>query len=471
MISRLQRVALLVLAAALSNLCAGQATSVPQANTYERTFPQSKAAVEQALKNLQAAMAGRLPVLDGFANAGAHPLERYQRGYYQASVQVTANPGGGSLVRVTMKVTAWYNDPTGHSGYQLLPSNGRLEGDLLDQLSDQLVNLAGRGGNATVATESNTVSSGPAVAGAQATLSPVAPRSAPQPSPAKGKPQATSMEENSQSPTVSAPSPRFPNNDETFSTSVSRGIAGNGLAPPNGANAENRPRNEKVSRELQAEIDGLEEILKNQAHPKNLVAVKKSGTPVVESPSLTAKPLFLASLHDEFELLNFNQDWVHVRISGLSRGWIWRNSVEMPDGVPDTEAAPENTQGTAADLFHVVREETAQFPGDWEPLKGKSVKIVTVQKIDENAKDAGLKERLEYVKFLFDKNFDEVDKKTSGLAGIVVIFDSADGGMIGATLPALEQWRAGTLSDSALWHKSFFDPPETFDSTGSGASR
>jgi len=32
---------------------------------------------------------------------------------------------------------------------------------------------------------------------------------------------------------------------------------------------------------LQTEANSLEEILKNQARPKNLVAVKKSGTPVV----------------------------------------------------------------------------------------------------------------------------------------------------------------------------------------------
>ena len=37
--------------------------------------------------------------------------------------------------------------------------------------------------------------------------------------------------------------------------------------------------------------------------------------------------------------------------------------------------------------------------------------------------------------------------------------------MIAATMPTLQQWRAGTLSDAALWHKCFFDPPETFDST------
>src|SRR6202049_1562632 len=229
---------------------------------------------------------------------------------------------------------------------------------------------------------------------------------------------------------------------------------------------------EKSDSALQAEADSLEEILKNQAHPKNLVAVKKSGTPVVSTPSLTAKPQFLASLHDEFEMLDFNPDWVHVRISGLSRGWIWRTSVEMPDGIADTGApAQPSTLTPVADLFRVEREEIAPFPGDWEPLRSKSVKIISVQRIDDNAKDAGSKARLEYTKFLLEKNYKEMSQDPAAPAGIVVIFDSADGGMIAATMAALQQWRAGALSDSALWHKCFFDPPETFESSGSSASQ
>jgi hypothetical protein len=175
-------------------------------------------------------------------------------------------------------------------------------------------------------------------------------------------------------------------------------------------------------------------------------------------------------MHDEFELLDFNADWVHVRISGLSRGWIWRNSVEMPETVPDT-AATSSTGNAAADLFHVVREETASFPGDWEPLRGKSVKIISVQKVDEAAKNVGLTERLEYSKFLLEKTYTEIVEKKQAIQGIVVIFDSADGGMIAATAPVLQQWRAGTLTDAALWHKCFFDPPETFDSAGSSGSK
>jgi len=56
------------------------------------------------------------------------PLERFQRGYYQSKFQVSAAPGGGSVVRVSVQVTAWYADPVAaKSGYQLLTSNGRLK--------------------------------------------------------------------------------------------------------------------------------------------------------------------------------------------------------------------------------------------------------------------------------------------------------------------------------------------------------
>jgi hypothetical protein len=406
-----------------------------QTGPYEKTFPQSKAVVDKALTSLQANLAGHLPALEGFALAGEHPLDRYQRAYYQAAVQVTT-AGGGVRVKISTKITAWYNDPAGaHSGYQLLSSNGRLESDLLDQLSDQL------GSSATEGSEK----AAPAL-------------------PAK-KPSDAAVE-----PAISAPSSSLSDAARPFSSSRSQSLADEERAS---AKIAAQPNPDKAKSDLQAEADTLEEALKNQAHPKNLVAVKKSGTPVVSTPSLTAKPQFLASLHDEFEMLDFNRDWVHVRISGLSRGWIWRNSVEMPEGIPDTEAAAVPAQAPAADLFHVTREENAPFPGVWEPLRGKNVKILSVQKLDEAAKDASATERLEYAKFLLDKSYTEMTKKTQAQesAGVVVIFDSADGGMIAATLATLQQWRAGTLSDSALWHKCFFDPPETFDSTGSSASQ
>ena len=120
-------------------LAACAPVSYGQGNGYERSFPQSKATIEKMLQEMPTA--GRLPVLDGFAisSSADHPLERYRRGYYESKFQVSAAPGGGSVVRVVVQVTAWYADPVAaKSGYQLLTSNGRIEGDVLDQLADQL---------------------------------------------------------------------------------------------------------------------------------------------------------------------------------------------------------------------------------------------------------------------------------------------------------------------------------------------
>jgi hypothetical protein len=413
-----------------------------QANPpFERTYRQSKSAVEKALKDLQSSMSGRLPVLEGFASAGDHPLSRYQRAYYQSEVQVTSNPSGGSVVRVATKVTAWYADPIpSHSGYQLLTSNGRLESDLLDQLAELLATRpAISGPNEVSSSTSNSGDASPPVI-------PSAPTSGRE---ATGK---NAVETVQLAPMAkSAPATR------AFPSSPSPGLSRQQLA-----DSKNSQKPEEHPTGLQAEAASLEDVLKNQAHPKNLVAIKKSGTPVVATPSLTGKTLFLASAEDEFEMLDFNADWVHVRISGLSRGWIWRTSLEMPEGISDVPLVSTKNAPVAADLFQVTREEVAPFPGDWDPLRGKSVKIISVQKVQENETNSGAQAKLEFAKSLLDKNYAELASKSKELSGIVLIFDSIDGGMIAATLPTLQQWRAGTLNDAALWHQCYFDPPETF---------
>jgi hypothetical protein len=459
-------------------VCSPQ-SSPAQDNGSERTFPQSKVTVERALKEMQSATAGHLPVLAGFAVAGDHALDRYQRGFYQAKFQVSAAPSGGSIVRVSVEVTAWYADPAGtHSGYQALASNGRLESDLLDQLADQLSGKSARAGtgSAAVAAHKPFPSEQRATPGQGASKALASTQS--------GSAQSGSAQPDSQSsaptqpdtgqamrasaasePAVSAPVPQLPDTGGKFSSSLAQS-----LAEPEKSQAGKKETLDEDPN-LRAEAESLEEILKNQAHPANLVAVKKNGTPVVETASLTAKALFLASAHDEFEMLDFNRDWVHVRISGLSRGWIWRNSLEMPGSVPDSDAPPSPVP-VAAELFHVTREETAVFPGDWAPLRGKSVRIVSVEKINDNDKgETGARLRLEFAKSVLDKDYAELAQKTQELAGIVVIFDAVDGGMIAATSLSLKLWKSGKLSDAALWHQCFFDPPETFNESGSSGSQ
>jgi len=404
--------------------------SYAQSNTYERTFPQSKAAVERTLNGIQSGVAGRLPVLEGFAIAGGHPLDHYQRAYYQSTVRVDSTATGGARVRVSTKITAWYTDASpSRSGYQLLTSNGRLETDLLDQLEEQLAHN-GQGGesNSTVRTVTQ----------------PASPSTVTEPS------------------LPSAPMPGTSDSGNMFSTAVDR----NTSAPKQSESRIAQTAFPESSPNLKAEAENLEEILKNQSRPNNLVAVKKSGTPVVATPSLTAKTLFLASEHDEFELLDYNPDWVHVRISGLSRGWIWHTSLEMPGDIPDVGPPDMAPLPSASDLFHVTREETAPFPGDWQPLTGKTVEIISVQPTSERAKDGGFQLKLAFAKSLLDKSYGQLQQKSADLAGIVLIFDSSDGGLLAATFSALRQWKAGALSDSALWHRCYFDPPETFGATG-----
>src|SRR6202050_1744690 len=432
-----------------------------QGSGLERTFPQSKARVEKALLEMQPATAGRLPVLDGFATSAEHPLDRYVRGYYQAKFQVAAAPSGGSIVRVSVEVTAWYADPAAaRSGYQVLASNGRVEADLLEQLADQ---LSGKGPQFGAA---------PASAGPEKPFPPQrssterssSGRSLSGQTPSSQTPSGQASQQSmkapsSPEPTISAPVPRLPETSGSLSSSLAEN-----LAEREKAGSETGPKKPagEDSNGLQAEADSLDEGLKNQSHPNNLVAVKKSGTPVVATASLTAKTLFLASAHDEFEMLDFNRDWVHVRISGLNRGWIWRNSLEMPDSVPNTDAPASAAPGNAAaDLFHVTREETAQFPGDWGQLRGKNGNIVSWGRINET-RDADSHLRLEFAKSVLDKDYAELEQKRE-LAGIVLIFDSVDGGMIAATFPTLQQWKAGKMSDAALWHQCFFVPPETFN--------
>ncbi len=441
-------------------VCVLVVTLVPavhaQTGSAERAFPQSKATVEGVLKSMQANLAGRLPTLDGFALPGMHPLDQYQRGYFQAIVQIAPMPSGGALVHITTKITAWYNDgEPSRSGYQLLKSNGRIEADLLDQVAQELASNeqpadTARPAAAQDSAPNNTAAKGPEISGEKSVpiVKPEPASSSVDQTPATAKDPAL----------IPAPSAKFPDAG-SFSSSISQGLAeqANAASPA-------KPTMDKTDSALQAEAEGLEEILKNQAHPNNLVAVKKSGTPVVATPSLTAKPLFLASQHDEFEMLDFNQDWVHVRISGLSRGWIWRDSLEMPLGIADTATHPAVAGKSAADMFRVTRQETAQFPGDWPALRGKNVEIVTVEKTDENAKNGGPQEKLEYAKYLLNKSYTELVQKKESLDGIVLVFDSVDGGMMAAPVAILQQWKTGSLSDAALWHQCFFDPPETFDS-------
>jgi len=381
----------------------------------ERRFVQSVAKIQAALQNLPGGTSGRLPVLDGFVVPGPHPLSSYQRPYYQCQVRVTATPGG-SLVKVRAKITAWFSGPE-HSGYEALVSNGRVEADLLDRIQEAVERASAtqRGSAAKVSDHSTP------------------PRAA--------------------SPQIDAPVPQLPDHPALS--------AGQNQEPVNPQNSQ-----------LQQEAKSLEEILRNQSHPTNLIAVKQDGTPVLQSPATDAKVLFLASAEDEFEVLDETPEWVHVRISGLSRGWLRRSMVEMLGEsqlgtvgaaviAKAEKPAPSDPQSSA--LFSVSSEEVGSFPGEWSPLKGKNVKIISLQQEPGTGQITSPQEKQQFAGALLKK---KARSLSSDVAGVVVVFDTEDGGMLAATRSALDQWNRGALSDAAFWKQCYLDPPEILGATG-----
>jgi hypothetical protein len=396
---------------------------------YARTFAKSNEEVDAALKEMQAYTGQKLPIVDGFVANADQPLNRYESAFYQFAIELMPAASGGTVVRITAKITAWYadRDPS-KSGYQALPSSGRLELDLLDRLTEEF-------SNKPAASISN---SGVQVPKPKLDLSCGLPGSV-VPSSKASSPTA---------PQLSGTEPDRPDSDEVTALRVEREAE------------ENRMR------QLNTEFQGLQEIQRNQAHPLNLVVVKKAGTPVLTRPAVGSHALFTAAAEDEFEFLDAEGEWIHVQISGVLRGYIRRSSLDLPESIavrlksPNGVAANEKQQP-----FHVESEETTTFPGDWEALRGKRVKLYTVQPVSQASKETGPTAKLTFAYSLFGKFSRDTAGAAPGVEGVVVIFDSADGGIVGAMLTIVQQIADGSLSQDNFWKQCYLEPPDAFQPT------
>jgi hypothetical protein len=390
------------------------ASSHGQAVPYARSYPQPKAAIEQALKDLQAYSGQKLPILDGFVADVGKPLDHYERGFYQFTLELVPGDDGATIVRLSAKITAWFVDrDVSKSGYDVLPSNGRLELDLLDRLQEK---LTGKPVDPPATLQSSVQTPRPKL-----DLS--------------GVPGAS----------VSTPTPAIAKTpDEVTALRTQRVIE------------------ERRVQQLTSELGNLKEIQHNQAHPQDLVSVTKSATPVYAKPSEQSRVLFQSAKDDEFEFLDSVKGWIHIAISGDSRGYIRQSAVLLPEFVVAKMAKEEHGSEEILTGFRIEHEEMSSFPGDWPSLKGKTVKIYTVQPISQNAKESGPAVRLDYSLALFEKGLQESTSVTPVPEGVVVIFDAADGGIAGATLADIQKFASGALTRDAFWSHSYLDPIDAF---------
>jgi len=111
-------------------------------------------------------------------------------------------------------------------------------------------------------------------------------------------------------------------------------------------------------------------------------------------------------------------------------------------------------------LLARFREESGMFPGSWEPLKGKIVKVYTVQPSTQDAKQSAVGPRRIFAMSLFQKN--AAGTLAASEEGVVVIFDSSDGGIVAATRQSLQQLADGKLEAVSFWKQCFVDPDEAF---------
>ena len=399
---------ILAVSASLLLTCAG----VAQTSSQQRSFHASKAEVQKALHELPSYPGGKLPVLDGFADPGDQALESYKRGYYEYEVQIRPS-GADTTVSVSAKVTAWYAGASlATSGYRLLKSSGRLESDLLDALGEKLN-----------------------------------PKSASATAAARATPAMKSLPD-----TPSASNGSFFNTPR-----LTTAPSDSPLAKP----APAAPIDPRTARQLEAltqQAQSLEQVLHAQAHPNNLAVVKRSNTPVVAQPVDGAEVMLQADAEDEFEVLDSSDTWVHVKISALSRGWVRRDYVDLPGATTVSVASIADPQ--KHDLVRQTKEEVAPFPGQWQPLDGKQVKIIWVQPLDKDQFGAGPKWNL--VKSIFEKADSGNPAEAAQIAGVVLILDAQDGGMTATTMANFQQWRAGHLSDETFWHRCWRDPADAF---------
>ncbi len=393
---------------------ARSANCAAQAIPYARSFTQAKEQIDQALKSLQAYSGQKLPILDGFVASTPKPLDRYERGFYQFSIEMLPGDNGATVVRLSAKITAWYADrDVAKSGYEVLPSNGRLELDFLDRLQEK---LAGKPIDppATLDTRVETPR-------AKLDLS--------------GLPGA---------PIPSAPSPIAKTPNEVTELRSQRVIE------------------ERRVEQLTAQLQNLKEIRHRQAHPLNLVVVSKAGAAIYTRPSETSRLLLHAAENDEFEYLDLDGGWVHIEISGDARGYIQQSAVLLPERLAQKATQAEGSLEARFKGFRIEREESSAFPGDWAPLKGKTVKIYTVQPVSQDQREAGPAARLNFAFALFEAAAREAATISAKPDGVVVIFDAADGGIASATLPDIQSYISGTLTHDKFLAQCHLDPDEAF---------
>jgi hypothetical protein len=413
----------------IASLPAGSQTEISA--PVERTLPYTVDVVKRGLSQVGGFEGGRLPMVDGFVTASIPQLDRYERPYYQFRLQLNAADANTTSLKVEARISAWYTDPDpSHSQYRSLPSNGRLEADLLDRLLEAL-------GSSPVKPEVVAPT-----AKAPATL-PAAETSAPGPvSPPPAKPSLPTAK-----PANSSPAPQ-----EQLDALL----------------AERQAVRNQTAATL-AQIEQLKAADHKSEEVAKFASIKHAGVGVMSRKNFGGPVLFRAQAEDEFEVQSLEAGWALVRLSDGPTGYIQADELSLPPGIAEKPSVAEDAtpaqpvKTSEPDLgFWVSREDVSVFSGEWARLKGKRVLFVYAQPRGLLSDLAGDDSKLAYAKRVFVTRFHSVTQSSPNVEGVVVVFLGSKGGVVAATVPDIRQWVEGGLGDEAFVNRCSLDPPAEF---------
>jgi len=399
----------------------------------ERTYKYPQAAVERALRDLQAYTTASLPVLDGFVTGDSNTFDSYDNPQYEFRIKLTASAPDQTIVAVSARVTAWYSDAvSSQSRYALLPSNGRLEKELLDRLAGSLA----RG---SAAQPANSIPKPTTTPSAPVPAMPSSPVNTIALSPIHSGNIATIQPANSAAPAreSKAASAGTPSAEATDIAKV---------------RAE-RETLEQENRKLQQQISQLEADRGARKYLPDLAMVKSVEAPVYAQANVLSRILFRADPEDEFEVSDAHAGWVHIRLENGGQGWIMMNELQLPNEKDDT--------GDSAD-FVEPNEEVAPFTGDWAQLKDKPTLFVVAQPRHAIPAQSLGQSQIDFAKRAFLDAYRAAAHSQEKIDGVAVVFLGDKSGMAAATLNEIGRWHKGVDSDKIFLNRCFLSPPEAF---------
>ena len=147
-------------------------------------------------------------------------------------------------------------------------------------------------------------------------------------------------------------------------------------------------------------------------------------------------------------MLELEGAWVHVKISGASRGWIRRAQLDLPAEYTTAAEQAADPAPAAAGLFNISKDETTAFGGKWPPLQGKKVRVIWLEPASPTGTSTA-REKLAYAKALFEVvHGTEVVGRDAGWRGDRFRFGRWS--RIATTLSSLKQLADGAIGRRIL---------------------